>query len=123
LRSRTAASRNSTLVKNLVDSLAETEVPNGAPLSFFFAFFVELLTSALYHGTQKRERTSNKQRPFRASSGSGARRSDYLAHSSRIINPSELPTPANVSPPNHAGADQSDTNPLASFAHKPLDER
>jgi hypothetical protein len=39
------------------------------------------------------------------------------------INPSELPTPANVSPPNQAEADQSDTNPLASFAHKPLDER
>jgi hypothetical protein len=39
------------------------------------------------------------------------------------INPSELPTPANVNPPNQAEADQSDTNPLASFAHKPLDER
>jgi hypothetical protein len=39
------------------------------------------------------------------------------------INPSELPTPANVNPPNQAEADQSDTNPLGSFAHKPLDER
>jgi len=39
------------------------------------------------------------------------------------INPSELPTLANVNPPNQAEPDQSDTNPLASFAHKPLDER
>src|SRR3984893_11697609 len=39
------------------------------------------------------------------------------------INPSELSTPANVNPPNQAEADQSDTNPLAAFAHKPLDER
>jgi hypothetical protein len=39
------------------------------------------------------------------------------------INPTELPTPANVNPPNQAEADQSDTNPLASFAHEPVDER
>jgi hypothetical protein len=39
------------------------------------------------------------------------------------INPSELPSPANLNPPNQVEANQSDTNPLASFAHKPLDER
>ena len=38
------------------------------------------------------------------------------------INPSELPTPANLNPPDQAEANLSASNPLASFAHKPLDE-
>jgi S1-C subfamily serine protease len=38
------------------------------------------------------------------------------------INPSELPTPANLNPPDQAEANLSDSNPLASFAHKPLHE-
>jgi hypothetical protein len=36
------------------------------------------------------------------------------------INPSELPTPANLNPPDQAEANQSDSNPLASFAQKSL---
>ena len=38
------------------------------------------------------------------------------------INPSELPTPANLNPPDQAEANQSASNPLASFAQKSLDE-
>jgi hypothetical protein len=38
------------------------------------------------------------------------------------INPSELPTPANLDPPNQVEAHQSASNPLASFAQKSLDE-
>ena len=36
------------------------------------------------------------------------------------INPSALPTPANLNPPNQVEANQSDSNPLASFAQKSL---
>jgi hypothetical protein len=36
------------------------------------------------------------------------------------INPSELRTPANLTPPNQAEANLPASNPLASFAHKPL---
>ena len=36
------------------------------------------------------------------------------------INPSELPTPANLDPPNQVEAHQSASNPLASFAQKSL---
>src|SRR3984893_3540697 len=36
------------------------------------------------------------------------------------VNPSELPTPANLNPPNQAEASQSTSNPLASFAQKSL---
>jgi hypothetical protein len=36
------------------------------------------------------------------------------------INPSELPTPANLNPPNQVEANQSASNPLASFAQKSL---
>jgi len=38
------------------------------------------------------------------------------------INPSELPTPANLNPPDQAEANLSASNPLASFAQKSLDE-
>ena len=38
------------------------------------------------------------------------------------VNPSELPTPANLNPPNQAEANQSASSPLASFAQKSLDE-
>jgi S1-C subfamily serine protease len=38
------------------------------------------------------------------------------------INPLELPTPANLNPPNQVEANQSASNPLASFAQKSLDE-
>ena len=38
------------------------------------------------------------------------------------INPSELPTPANLNPPDQVEANQSASNPLASFAQKSLDE-
>jgi Trypsin-like peptidase domain len=37
------------------------------------------------------------------------------------VNPSELPTPANLNPPNQVEANHSDSNPLASFAQKPMD--
>jgi hypothetical protein len=36
------------------------------------------------------------------------------------INPSELPTPANLNPPDQVEANQSGSNPLASFAQKSL---
>ena len=36
------------------------------------------------------------------------------------INPSALPTPANLNPPNQVEANQSDSNPLAAFAQKSL---
>jgi S1-C subfamily serine protease len=36
------------------------------------------------------------------------------------VNPSELPTPANLNPPNQVEANQSASNPLASFAQKSL---
>jgi hypothetical protein len=38
------------------------------------------------------------------------------------VNPSELPTPANMNPSNQAGANQLASNPLASLAQKSLDE-
>jgi Trypsin-like peptidase domain len=38
------------------------------------------------------------------------------------INPLELPTPANLNPPDQAEANLPASNPLASFAHKPLHE-
>jgi hypothetical protein len=38
------------------------------------------------------------------------------------VNPSELPTPANLNPPNQDEANQSASNPFASFAQKSLDE-
>ncbi|MGA6969229.1 MAG: hypothetical protein WBZ51_37095, partial [Xanthobacteraceae bacterium] len=38
------------------------------------------------------------------------------------INSSELPTPANLNPPDQVEANLSASNPLASFAHKPLHE-
>src|ERR1700720_658361 len=38
------------------------------------------------------------------------------------INPSELPTPANLNPPDQVEANLSASNPLASFAQKSLDE-
>jgi S1-C subfamily serine protease len=38
------------------------------------------------------------------------------------IDPSELPTPANLNPPNQVEANQSASNPLASFAQKSLHE-
>ena len=37
------------------------------------------------------------------------------------VNPSELPTPANLNPPNQVEANHSDSNPLASFAQKSVD--
>ena len=38
------------------------------------------------------------------------------------VNPSELPNPANLNPPNQVEANHSDSNALASFAQKPVDE-
>jgi hypothetical protein len=75
------------------------------------------------------ERSTNNNLPvYRVSGGAGFIWAASWDSNGRgtlgmmAINPSELPTPANLNPPNQAEANQSDTNPLAAFAHKPLDD-